>query len=65
MPGSTHAAAFLEDDEVVAFIALDKVNGHAHACFDHQSMNSLQGASTVNGELPDMPAPMMTTDALV
>lgn len=31
MPGSTHAAAFLQNHKLVAFVALDQVDRRAHA----------------------------------
>lgn len=31
MPGSTNTAALLENHKIMAFVALDEVNGHAHS----------------------------------
>ena len=78
VPGAADAAALLEDDKVVALVAFDQVDGHAHALGNTSVCRVLfpryLGTVQSNGEnscgfgwrsLPEMPAPMMTTAAEV
>jgi hypothetical protein len=62
VPCSANARGLFDDNEVVALVALDQVNGHAHAwlrlVYRYKTKKSARC-------LPDIPAPMITTAALV
>jgi hypothetical protein len=61
MPCPTYAAALFENHKVMAFVALDEIDRHAHPYYRQFIFVSEVSLAY----LPDIPAPIMTTAALV
>lgn len=64
VPRATDAAALFENDEVFAVVLFDEVDGGAHAWNWSQHIEIPDWLVSIGVDVPEMPAPIITTAAL-